>query len=79
MNSSLLIFIICQGVATILDEAKKTRSNILETNSNKMSPKEKLRCEQKIRFFSFFKIVLIVGGTVNVLLSMALEILNTLK
>lgn len=77
MKNSLLFFVICQGSATILDEAAKAQKNVFESNKNKLPPKEKLRYENKIRFFNIFGKFLRYGCIVYLVLSIILEIMGT--
>lgn len=77
MKNTLLIFIICQGVTAILDEAMKAQKNVFESNKEKPSPKEKLRYENKIRFFNIFGKFLRYGSMVYLVLSIILEVINT--
>lgn len=78
MKNSLWIFvIICQVSATILDEAAKAQKNVFESNKNNLSPKEKLRYENKIRLFNIFGKFLGYGSVVYLVLSIILEVIHT--
>lgn len=77
MQRLVLVFIICQGSATILDETAKVQKNFFESNKNKLSPKEKLRYENKIRFFNIFGKFLRYGSIVYLVLSIILEVMRT--
>lgn len=78
MKNSLLLFMVCQVSATILDEAEKTQKNIFESNKNNLSPKEKIQYENKIRLFNIFGKFLRYGSAVYLVLSIILEIIGTL-
>lgn len=77
MKNSLLIFIICQGVAAILDEAMKAQKIVFESNKKNLSPKEKLQYENKIRLFNIFGKFLRYGCIVYLVLSIILEVIHT--
>lgn len=79
MKSAVLVFVICQVSAIILDETKKAQISNLENKSKSMSPKEKIKCEQKIRISKIFGIFLKYGSMVYLILSIILEVLNTIN
>lgn len=76
MKNTLLIFIICQGVTAILDEAMKAQKIVFESNKEKLSPKEKLRYDNKIRLFNTFGKFLRYGTIIYLVLSIILEVMN---
>lgn len=78
MKSAVLVFIICQVSAIILDETKKAQISNLENKSKSMSPKEKIKCEQKICISKFFGNFLKYGSMVYLILSIILKVLNTI-
>lgn len=78
MKNSFLLFVICQVSAIILDEAAKAQKNIFESNKNNLSPKEKIRYENKVRLFNIFGKFLRYGSAVYLVLSIILEIIGTL-
>lgn len=79
MNYTVIVFLLCQCSSAILEQAKNTQKNIIETNGGKMSPKEKNRKERIIDCFGFFAKLLKYGSAVYFLLSLVLQIMVDLK
>lgn len=78
MRSAILLFMVCQMSGLVLGEAKKALTGNLENNGKNMSPKEKAKCEQKIRISKFFGSFLTFGGATYLILSFALEVIGKL-
>lgn len=75
MNCTVIVFLLCQCSAAILEQAKNTQKDFIETDGKKMSPKEKNRKERTIDCFSFFAKLLKYGSAGYFLLSLVLQIM----
>lgn len=76
MNNTLLVLIICQGSAVILNTACINQKTYLEKNDKYLSPKEKSRYKSKIRFFVFFEKLLKYGSVIYFVLFFILNFLQ---
>lgn len=79
MSYAILVFMLCQFSSAVLDYTKSVHSSMLETNSKKMSPKEKLRYERKSVFFSFFSKLLKYGSAIYLILAVLLQVIVTFR
>ena len=76
MYQILFVLIVCEFSADILKGMCSKQKNILEEKSAYLSPKEKRKCEQKIRISSFFEKFLKYGGIVYAVLAVVLKFLQ---
>ncbi len=73
MDKTILVLIICQGSAAVLNAVCIQRKNYLETNDKYLSPKTKSRYKGNIRFYDFFEKLLKIGSILYFVLSMILN------
>ncbi len=73
MYQILFVFIVCQFSAQVLKDMCSQQKNILKEKSAYLSPKEKMKCEQKIRISNFFEKFLKYGSMVYAVLSVILK------
>lgn len=73
MDTTLLVLLICQGSAVVLNAVCTQKKNYLEVNDKYLSPKDKTRYSNKIRIFVFFEKLLKTGSILYFLLSLILN------
>lgn len=73
MDNPIMVMLICQGSAMVLNEVCKKRESFLENNGKYLSPKDKERYNQKIRILGFFEKLLKIGGILYFILVMILN------
>lgn len=79
MNFAIIVVLLCQFSATVLEQTMTALNDNAERNSKKMSPKEKLRYERKSVFFGFFSKFLKYGSAVYLILAVILQVIVTFR
>lgn len=69
MNFTVIVVLLCQFSAAILEQTLNALNDNVEQNSKRMSPKEKLRYERKKIFFGFFSKFLKYGSMAYLILA----------
>ena len=79
MNFTVIVVMLCQFSAVILEQTVAALNGNAEKNSKKMSPKEKLKYERKTLFFGFFCKFLKYGSMAYMVLAIILQAVIALR